>query len=177
MPQEKSEDERLRVKSRISWDEFFMTMAEAASKRSACIFPHYHVGAVFVDEDHRIISIGYSGPSRGDINCVEEGYCLKIDGVPKTKKIKRCNGAHAEINAIINCGDTNRLKGSTLYITLFPCYDCMKALNNAGVKRIVYARDYVRLLDGQLGAKETEPEAVELAKKRKIKLEKYRSIN
>lgn len=169
----RDENNRLSRRGRMSWDEFFMSIAEQASKRSACIFPHYFVGAVFVDNDHRIISIGYSGPSRGDIHCVEEGYCLKIDGEPPTGTIKRCNGAHAEINAIINSGNTNRLKDSTLYVTLFPCYDCMKALNNAGVKRIVYLREYIRLMEGQNNQKEVEPEAMELAHKRGIILEKF----
>ena len=149
-----------------------MGIVESAGARSSCI--HYNIGAVFVDEDHRIISIGYNGPSRGDINCSDVGYCVKVDGDPKTKKIKRCNGAHAEINAIVNCGNTMRLKNSTLYISVFPCYDCMKELNNAGITRIVYKNEYRRLIDGKKGEKEIEPEALELAQMRGIIIEKYR---
>ena len=129
---------------------------------------------MFVDEDHRIISIGYNGPSKGDINCSDIGICLKIDGDPKTGKIKRCSGAHAEMNAIVNCGNTMRLKNSTLYTSVFPCYDCMKMLNNAGVTRIVYEREYRRLIDGKKGKREIESEALELAKIRNIMVEKYR---
>lgn len=159
---------------RPTWDELFMGIANQAATRASCIY--YQIGAVFVDDEHRIISIGYNGPSRGDINCSEEGYCVKIDGEPKTGKIKRCNGAHAEMNAIVNCGNTMRLQGSTLYSSVFPCYDCMKILNNAGVKRIVYEKEYQRLLDGKKGAKEIEPEALELARVRGIQIEKYSDI-
>lgn len=163
---------KFRKRSRISWDEFFMEIAVTASKRTACLF--HQVAAVFVDRNHRIISIGYNGPSKNDLHCNEVG-CAKIHGDPETGKIKRCRGVHAEINAIINAGDTKKLQDATLYSTSFPCYDCMKALNNLGIKRIVYLHDYLRVLDGQDGKKkEAEPEARELAERRGIILEKFR---
>lgn len=162
-------------KLRPSWDDLFMSIVDSAASRSSCIY--YKIGAVFVDEKNRIISIGYNGPSRGDINCNEEGYCLKIDGDPETNEVKRCNGAHAEMNAILNSGDTMRLDGSVLYTTVFPCYDCMKHLNNLGVKRIVYKKEYQRIIEGKKGEKEVEEEAIELAHKRGIIIEKYRNKN
>lgn len=157
---------------RPTWDDLFMAITDTVASRSAC-FPH-QIGAVFVDDNHRVVSLGYSGPSVGDTNCSDVGYCVKVDGDPKTGKIKRCNGAHAEMNAIVNSGNTNRLSNSTLYSTVLPCYDCMKILNNLGVKRIVYKKEYQRLLDGGQWKTETEPEVWELAKKRKIKIEKYK---
>ena len=158
--------------SRISWDEFFMQIAVAATKRTACI--HHKVASVFVDDLHRTISIGYNGPTRGDVHCNEVG-CAKVHGDPITGEIKRCRGIHSEINAIINAGDVNQLRGSTLYITVFPCYDCMKALNNLGVKKIIYLNEYLRILDGSDGkAKEAEPESKELAIKRGIICEQFR---
>ena len=78
------------------------------------------------------------------------------------------------MNEIVNSGNTNRLSNSTLYSTVLPCYDCMKILNNLRVKRIVYKNEYRRLLDGGKWKTETEPEVLELAKKRKIKIEKYK---
>lgn len=160
---------------RISWDDFFMEIAVAASKRTACLF--HKVASVFVDSNNRIVSIGYNGPSTGDRHCNEVG-CAKVHGDPVTGEIKRCRGAHSEINAIINSGDTERLKNSTLYITVFPCYDCMKALANVGVERIVYGKEYLRILDGSDGTKEVaEIEAWELAGRRNIKLEKYQPEN
>ena len=163
------------IQKRPSWDDLFMSIANSAASRSACI--HYSIGAVFVDENHRIISIGYNGPSSCDINCSEAGYCVKIDGDPITGKIKRCNGAHAEMNAIVNCGNTMRLSGSTLYTSVFPCYDCMKVLNNAGIKKIIYAENYQRLIDGKKGEKEVEAEALELAIKRGIICEQHSTPN
>jgi dCMP deaminase len=160
--------------NRISWDNFFMQIALTSAKRTACI--HHKIASVFVDKNHRIVSIGYNGPSIGDFNCNEVG-CAKVHGDPETGKIRRCRGAHAEINAIINAGDTTRLKGATLYNTTFPCYDCMKALNNLGIKRIVYNEEYKRVLDGQNGKrKEDGPETKDLARRRSIVIEKFSDL-
>ena len=154
---------------RMSWDEMFMNLAVMASKRAACKF--HETGSVFVDTNRRVISMGYNGPTEGDVHCVDVG-CAKVDGDPETGKLKRCRGAHAEVNGIINAQDSSRLRGATLYSVLFPCYDCMKALNNAGVNEIVYLHDYERLQTGG-EQKEEEDESLELAKKRGIKIRKY----
>lgn len=155
---------------RLSWDEFFMNLAVLASYRTACKF--HLAGAVIADEHHRVVSMGYNGPTEGDYHCIDVG-CAKVDGMPRTKKLERCRGAHAEINSIINAQDTRRLRGGKMYTALFPCYDCMKALNNAGIKEIVYLEEYKRIQKG--GKKtETEDEAWKLAKKSKIKIRKYR---
>ncbi len=154
---------------RMSWDETFMNLAIMVSKRASCKF--HETGAVFVDKNKRIISMGYNGPTEGDLHCVEVG-CAKVDGDPETGKLKRCRGAHAEINGIINAQDSSRLRGATLYSVLFPCYDCMKALNNAGIKEIVYYKSYERIQTG--GEKvEEENESLELAEKRGIIIRKY----
>lgn len=155
--------------SRLSWDETFMNLAILVSKRTAC---RYHeAGIVFVDQNHRIISLGYNGSTEGDYHCLEVG-CAKVDGDPVTKKLRRCRGAHAEINGIINAQDPRRLRDATAYSALFPCYDCMKAFNNAGIKEIVYHHEYKRIQTG--GEKfEEENEAWELAKRRGIIIRKY----
>ena len=155
--------------TRLSWDETFMNLALLIAQRTAC---RYHlVGSVFVDENKRIISMGYNGPSEGDYHCNEVG-CAKVDGHPKTHKLERCRGVHAEINGIINSQNTNRLKGGTLYATVLPCYDCMKALNNAGIKEIVYKEVYRRIQTG--GEKfEEEREVWDLAERRGIKVRQY----
>jgi len=159
--------------SRLSWDETFMNLALLVSKRAACKF--HETGVVFVDKNHRIISLGYNGPTEGDEHCLEAG-CAKVDGDPKTGKVKRCRGSHAEINGIINCQDTRRLRGSTAYMVLFPCYDCMKSLNNAGIKEIVYFQEYERIQTG--GEKfEEEDEAKELAEKRGITIRHFHPKN
>lgn len=170
MPRGKSK--KFRPRKRMSWDEFFMRIALTAANRTACIV--VKAASVFVDDNNRIISIGYNGPSVGDYHGIEVG-CAKIHGDPITGEIRRCRGVHSEINAIINAGDTRRLKGSTLYITVFPCYDCMKVLNNVGVKRIVYYHEYQRTKDGTEGKeKHAEPEAIDLAVRRGIICEQFR---
>lgn len=156
-------------KKRLSWDETFMSLALLVSQRTACKF--HEAGVVIVDINKRIVSMGYNGPTEGDLHCITEG-CAKVDGNPKTKKLERCRGAHAEINAIINAQDSTRLRGAIVYTALYPCYDCMKAFNNAGIKEIVYLKKYERIKTGGEG-KEEENEAGELAKKRKIKIRQY----
>jgi len=157
---------------RMDWDEFFMRIALTAANRTSCLL--VKAASVFVDDDHRIISIGYNGPSAGDYHGTEVG-CAKIHGDPITGEIRRCRGVHSEVNGIINAFDTRRLKGSTLYITQFPCYDCMKVLNNVGIKRIVYFKEYERTLEGTEGKKkEIEWESRDLAIRRGIICEQFR---
>lgn len=167
---EKNKKAEIIKKNRLSWDEFFMNLAILASYRTACKF--HLAGAVVVDKNKRVVSMGYNGPTEGDYHCNEVG-CAKIDGIPRTKELQRCRGAHAEINCIINAQDTRRLRDGVLYSALFPCYDCMKALNNAGIKEIVYLEEYQRIQTGG-EKKEEEDESWKLAKKRKIKIRKYK---
>lgn len=161
--------------SRLSWDEMFINIALMAGKRTSCIY--HKVGSVFVDDNHRIISIGYNGPAQGDVNCNEVG-CAKVHGDPEKGRLEFCRGIHSEINAISNCQDTNRLRGSTLYVTVFPCYRCMKSLVNVGVKKIVYFDEYLRVEEGTGKKKDSgsvEPGSIELAKKVGIWIEKFDS--
>ena len=156
---------------RLTWDETFMNLAVITSKRTACKF--HETGSVVVDKDKKVISLGYNGPTAGDLHCIDPGVgCAKVDGDPKTGKLKRCRGAHGEVNAIINAQDSRRLKGATIYTVLFPCYDCMKALNNAGIKEIVYMEKYERIKEGGKET-ETEDESMELAEMRNIIIRKY----
>jgi dCMP deaminase len=155
--------------SRLSWDETFMGLALLVSQRTAC--KYHEAGVVVVDRNKRIVSLGYNGPTEGDYHCVDVG-CAKVHGDPKTKELKRCRGAHAEINAIINAQDSGRLRGATVYTALFPCYDCMKAFNNAGISEIVYFKEYKRIQTGG-EKKEEEKEAWELAEMKGIKIRQY----
>jgi len=155
--------------SRLSWDETFMSLAMLVAQRTAC---RYHLaGVVIVDDKHKIISLGYNGPTEGDLHCTEVG-CAKVDGNPDTGKLERCRGIHGEINAIINAKDAKRLAGATMYTALFPCYDCMKALNNVGISEIVYYKEYKRMQTGGENFEE-ENEAWELARKRGMTIRKY----
>ncbi|MFA7319392.1 MAG: dCMP deaminase family protein [Parcubacteria group bacterium] len=158
--------------TRISWDETFMNMATLLTRRVSCIV--VKTAAVYVDPGHRVVSIGYNGPVKGGYNCDEVG-CAKIDGNPKTGKLERCRGAHAEINGIINAANPRSLEGATLYTVKYPCFDCMKALANAGIKEIIYFEKYLRTQTG--GEKfEEETESEDLAKLKKIKVRKFKGI-
>lgn len=148
-----------------------MALALILARRTSC--RHHKIASIFVDEDNRIVATGYNGPTRGDVHCNEVG-CAKINGDPKTGELRRCRGAHSEINGIMNAGNPMRIKNSTLYITSTPCYDCMKALNNVGVKRIVYLKEYMRIKAGNKGTENENGEVRDLCKRRGIKIEKFK---
>ena len=158
--------------TRLSWDETFMNLALLIAKRSAC---RYHeVGAVFVDKNKRIISLGYNGPTAGDVHCIDKNIgCAKVDGDPVTGELKKCRGAHAEMNGIINAQDSTRLRGAALYSTHSPCYSCIKALNNSGINEIIYFQEYKRIKPGGQAVEE-EKEVKELIQKRGIIFRKYK---
>ena len=119
----------------ISWDEYFMSMAILSSKRSKD--PNTKVGACIVSMDKKVLSVGYNGMPIGiddkKIPWGREGEELD------TKYPYVC---HAELNAILN-SDRN-LHNSRIYVTLFPCNECAKALIQAGIKEVVYLNDKYR---------------------------------
>ena len=99
------------------------------SKRFKC-------GAIIVKDDN-ILAFGYNGTPRGWDNCCE-------DDANKTKR----EVLHAESNAIAKVArTTSSAEGSTLYVSLSPCYDCAKLIYQAGVVRVVYNEEY-RSRDG-----------------------------
>jgi dCMP deaminase len=163
-PQETSKQGVCMRNSRLSWDQMLMAIADCLGQRSSCI--HHQIGCVFVDDLHRVITVGYNGSPRGDANCVEVG-CAKLDAGGSGV----CRGAHSEINGIINCVHPERLRGSTLYLTTFPCHACMKALVQAGVKSIIYRDEYVRLLPGNVA--QHEDEARHLAQRMGVEVRRY----
>lgn len=116
----------------ISWDEYFMGIAILSSKRSKD--PSTKVGACIVSSDKKVLSLGYNGMPVGvDDNLIpwgREGEELE------TKYPYVC---HAELNAILN--SNHNLKGSKVYVTLFPCNECAKAIIQAGIKEVIYLSD------------------------------------
>ena len=117
----------------ISWDEYFMGIALLSSKRSKD--PSTQVGACIVDEDNKVVSIGYNGMPRQ----LDESKLTweKGEGL-NSKYLYVC---HAEFNAILNIRNGSSLKGCTLYVTLFPCNECAKAIIQTGIKKIIYLSD------------------------------------
>lgn len=113
--------------NRPSWDEYYMDMAFYISQRS--IDPSTKHGCMVVNAEHIPLSMGYNSPPRG---CIDED-------IPLTRPEKYPFMVHAEENAIINAAYSGTtLKGSTFYITGFPCSRCFRGILNVGATRIVY---------------------------------------
>ncbi len=135
----------------LKWEEYFMGSALLASMRSKD--PHNQVGACIVDEEeHKILSIGYNGLPRG-MNDDTFDWASSGERTGVLKDIKDYYVVHAERNAILNFyGDSRELRGKTLYVTWFPCTECTKEVIQAGIKKIVYLRDF------------SKPELVEISR-------------
>ena len=118
--------------SRLSWDEYFMTIAYQVSTRATC--DRKHVGAVIV-RDKAILSTGYNGSIRGLGHCDEEGHLMDNGHCVRT--------VHAEANAIIQAASHGTsIEGAGIYVTASPCWNCFKMLANAGITRIVFGEFY-----------------------------------
>ena len=119
----------------ISWDEFFMRVAVAASLRSKD--PNTQVGACIADVNHRILSVGYNGTPIG-LDDDEFPWDASDDPL----RDKHSYVIHAEANAILNYrGTLADMTGATVYVTLFPCQECAKMLVQAGITEVVYLDD------------------------------------
>ena len=119
----------------ISWDEYFMGVAKLTAQRSKD--PNSQVGACIVGEDHRILSMGYNGFPRG---CSDDEYPWDREG--DDLGVKYTYVTHAELNAILNFKGSNMdLEGASLYVTLFPCNECAKAIIQTGIRNVIYGSD------------------------------------
>ena len=125
-------------KEYLSWDEYFMGLAFLSAMRSKD--PSTQVGACIIDEDRKIIGIGYNGFPMGssddDMPWGKEGDFLNT---------KYPYVVHAELNAILN--SIKSLKDSTIYVTHFPCNECAKAIVQAGIRKVVFYSDKHKNLD------------------------------
>ena len=134
---------------RPDWDSYFLKIAFAVSERSTC--DRAFVGCVLV-LDKRILTTGFNGSPAGQPHCDEVGHLLVEGHCVRT--------IHAETNAIIQAALHGvSSKGSTCYVTHFPCIHCTKVLINAGIVRLVYSEDY-----------RTDEVAVEFLKSAAIKI-------
>jgi dCMP deaminase len=125
---------------RISWDEYFLRIAELVAERSTCL--RRRVGAVLV-RDRRILATGYNGPPHGLAHCDEVGCLRQKRRIPAARQIEICRGIHAEQNAIVQAATFGTpVPGARLYCTHQPCITCTKMLINAGVMEILVSDDY-----------------------------------
>ena len=127
------------MEQRLTWNEYFMSIARLASGRSTCL--RRQVGAVIVDNHNHIKATGYNGvPSRLQ-HCSERG-CLRDQlKVSSGERIEICRALHAEQNAIIHAGAL--VEGCSIYVTHMPCITCAKMIVSAGICKIFYSEAYL----------------------------------
>lgn len=118
----------------ISWSDYFMGVAILAAHRSKD--PNSQVGACIVNQQKKIVGIGYNG---FPIGCSDEAlpWAREADCSLETKYPYVC---HAELNAIMNKNNAD-IKGCTIFVTLFPCNECTKLIIQSGIQKIVYLSD------------------------------------
>lgn len=117
----------------LSWDEYFMGVAILASYRSKD--PNTQVGACIVNQNNKIMSVGYNG---FPIGCSDDEFPWERDGEDYDTKYPYV--CHAELNAILNNAGAP-LVGCRIYVALFPCNECAKAIIQCGIKEVVYLSD------------------------------------
>ncbi len=129
----------------ISWDEYFMGIAYLSAMRSKD--PSTQVGACIVDQNHKVVSIGYNGMPVG---CDDDDMPWSRDG--KGIDNKYWYVCHAEFNAILNA-HRQSLADCVIYVSLFPCNECAKAIIQTGIKEIVYVSDKYADTEGTKASK------------------------
>lgn len=130
----------------ISWDEYFMGIALLSAQRSKD--SNTQVGACIVNSENKILSLGYNGMP---IGCNDDNMPWERDGESPidTKYMYVC---HAELNAILN-RSSGTLQGAKLYVTLFPCNECAKAIIQSGIREVVYMSDKYSGEDNNIASK------------------------
>ena len=124
----------MKGKDYINWDEYFMGIAMLAARRSKD--PNTQVGACIVSDDNIILSTGYNGMPKG---CSDDEFPWDRKGENEATT-KYPYVVHAELNAILNASGRD-LRGSRIYVALFPCNECAKAIIQSGIKEVMYLSD------------------------------------
>ena len=114
----------------ITWDEYFMGVAKLSGMRSKD--PSTQVGACIVSQDNKILSMGYNG---FPIGCSDDEFPWDKKGEEEDTKYPYVT--HSELNAILNYRGGS-LAGAKLYVSLFPCNECAKAIIQSGIREIIY---------------------------------------
>ena len=153
----------MKRKGYINWDQYFMGVAELSSLRSKD--PNTQVGCCIASPDNKIYSLGYNGMPRG-LSDDKFPWDNKSKNLMDTKYPYVC---HSELNAILNFTG-HSLKGCRLYVTLFPCNECAKAIVQSGIVEVIY-RDmlYPNTIQTKVAKK--------MFKAAKVKITKYKNMN
>ena len=130
----------------ISWDEYFMGIAKMSSMRSKD--PNTQVGCCIVSQENRILSVGYNGFPMG---CSDYEFPWDREGEDPLQT-KYLYTTHSELNAILNYTGGS-LAGSKLYVSLFPCNECAKAIIQSGIKEVIYDCDKYADTPSVIGSK------------------------
>lgn len=126
---------------RPSWDEFWFLLCLVYSIRATC--DRARVATLLIDKNNRIISAGYNGSAPGEPHCDDIGHKIEDGHCVRTK--------HSESNAIDNVpGGPERLQGATAVVLITPCFSCATNLMDAGIKRIVFTKEYRNARDREL---------------------------
>ncbi len=128
----------------LQWDEYFMGMALLSARRSKD--PQTQVGACIVNEYKKVVGLGYNG---FPIGCSDDELPWDREGdFLETKYPYVC---HAELNAILN--STKDLHNCKIYVALFPCHECAKAIIQSGIKEVIYLSDKYNGTDSNKASK------------------------
>lgn len=125
---------------RPGWDNYFMTLASLAARRSNCM--KRRVGCVVVSHNRRVISTGYNGTPRGIRNCGEGGCPRCNQGLGSGHGLATCLCIHAEENALLEAGRDRLREGAVLYCDTCPCLTCSIKIAQVGISEVVYAYGY-----------------------------------
>ena len=118
----------------LTWDEYFMGVAKLSGLRSKD--PHTQVGACIVSSDNKILSMGYNG---FPIGCSDDEFTWAREAAALLRS-KYLYSTHSELNAILNYRGGS-LEGAKIYVTLFPCNECAKAIIQSGIRTVIYECD------------------------------------
>ena len=129
----------------LSWDDYFMSVALLSGKRSKD--PSTQVGACIVNRNNVIESIGYNGLPKG---CSDDEFPWNKEG--EVLNTKYLFVVHAELNAILNAKGKD-LSNCKIYVALFPCNECAKAIIQSGIKEVIYLSDKYATLESTLASK------------------------
>jgi dCMP deaminase len=116
------------------------------------------VGALVV-VDYRIISTGYNGTPFGVKNCNEGGCPRCASNIPSFEGYEKCFCVHAEQNALVLAArQGTATNNASLYVTLRPCFGCLKEISQAGIREVVFDQnfDYGNEMEGAYQTLTTE---------------------
>lgn len=119
---------QLHPRERPDWDDYFIGVAQAVSRRAECV--RRKVGAIIVDSERRIIACGYNGVPAGEASCL-------LGACPGYSSVVPCISIHAEANAIAHA-DIWSLCGSTMYVTDEPCAKCISIAHGVAIRELVF---------------------------------------